>query len=105
ADCLSQSDRVAPIHALDRAAARSGRPAPHVRLAGHARRGAVRVLVTGATGFTGGHLARTLAARGYEVRALARRPELAHDLEKNGIEIVEGDVRDRAALSKAVAGV
>ena len=35
---------------------------------------ALRVLVTGAAGFTGGHLARTLAARGDHVRALVRRP-------------------------------
>ena len=45
-----------------------------VRLAGHARRRTVRALVTGATGFTGGHLARALAARGPPgARAGARR--------------------------------
>ena len=55
-------------------AARSRRPAQAVRIAGHARRRTVRVLVTGATGFTGGHLARALAARGDAVsRAGARR--------------------------------
>ena len=32
----------------------------------------MNVLVTGATGFTGGHLARYLVARGDQVRALVR---------------------------------
>ncbi len=62
-------------------------------------------LVTGATGFTGGHLARTLAARGYQVRALVRDRRAAIDLERAGIELVEGDLRDRAALDRAVAGI
>ena len=35
------------------------------------------VVVTGASGFLGGHLCRTLSARGWEVRALVRRPEAA----------------------------
>ncbi len=78
--------------ALGRALQPRGLPAPHRR--GHeppgravaaARRrrsakepaDAVKVLVTGATGFTGGHLARHLAARGHEVRALVRGRSLA----------------------------
>ena len=56
----------------DRTRARSRRPAAAVRLAGHARRRTVRVLVTGATGFTGGHLARALAARGDTVSRAGR---------------------------------
>jgi dihydroflavonol-4-reductase len=65
----------------------------------------VRDLVTGATGFTGGHLARYLAGRGHQVRAFVRDRRRAADLEQAGIEVVEGDLRDRAALDTAVAGV
>lgn len=62
-------------------------------------------LVTGATGFTGGHLARTLAARGHQVRALVRNKAGAQGLADAGIELVEGDLRDKASLARAVAGV
>jgi dihydroflavonol-4-reductase len=63
-----------------------------------------RVLVTGATGFTGGHLARTLAARGERVRALVRNP---HDAAGTlpGIELVAGDLTDVGSIARAVAGV
>jgi nucleoside-diphosphate-sugar epimerase len=65
----------------------------------------VRDLVTGATGFTGSHLARHLAASGRRVRALVRQPRQAADLAAAGIELVEGDIRDRAAVDRAMAGV
>jgi dihydroflavonol-4-reductase len=68
----------------------------------------VRVLVTGATGFTGGHLARHLAARGSQVRALVRAaaaPETTQPLAAAGVELVEGDLRDAASLERACAGV
>jgi dihydroflavonol-4-reductase len=61
--------------------------------------------VTGAAGFVGGHLARTLASRGCRVRALARVPERAAELRLVGIEILQGDLRDRESLDRAVAGV
>ncbi len=63
-------------------------------------------LVTGATGFTGGHLARTLLDRGYAVRALVRdlsNPN-AVKLGELGIELVEGDVSDAESVDRAVAG-
>jgi len=63
----------------------------------------VRVLVTGATGFTGGHLARTLALRGYQVRAFQR--DVARKADMPGIELAIGDLRDRAALARAVTDI
>lgn len=65
----------------------------------------MRVLVTGATGFTGGHLARGLRRRGYAVRALVRHPDQAGDLAQAGIEIVPGDLRDEASLARSVDGI
>jgi len=65
----------------------------------------VRVLVTGATGFTGGHLARALGARGLVVRALVRAPERARALAEAGIELAAGDLRDSASLRAAVRDV
>ena len=68
----------------------------------------MRVLVTGATGFTGGHLARHLASRGDEVRALVRAGSAAaarQALAAAGVQLIEGDLRDRASLERACAGV
>jgi len=62
-------------------------------------------LVTGATGFTGGYLARGLRARGQQVRVLVRDRERARDLESAGLDVSVGDVRDRAAVDAALGGV
>ena len=65
----------------------------------------MRVLVTGATGFTGSHLARALATRGEDVRALVRDPARARDLDAGGVELTIGDLRDPAVVAAAVTGV
>lgn len=63
------------------------------------------VLVTGATGFTGGHLARHFVRRGHRVRALVRDPARAGDLRRDGVEVVPGDLADVATLDAAMRGV
>ncbi|MEX0745751.1 MAG: NAD-dependent epimerase/dehydratase family protein [Phycisphaeraceae bacterium] len=62
------------------------------------------VLVTGATGFTGGHLARTLVSRGYRVRALVRTRQQADALRRAGCEPVVGDLTRRDEVMPAAEG-
>jgi uncharacterized protein YbjT (DUF2867 family) len=59
------------------------------------------VLVTGATGFVGSHLARELVKEGYDVRAMTRHP----DTYQGAGEPVHGDVFDAETLEGAMAGV
>src|SRR5262245_592166 len=53
-----------------------------------------RYLITGATGFLGGHLAEACVRRGDTVRALVRDGTDASALEKLGVEVVRGDLRE-----------
>jgi dihydroflavonol-4-reductase len=62
----------------------------------------VRVLVTGATGFTGGHLARALRARGDDVTAMVRSAHGAALLQEDGIRTVVGDLGRPETLPDAV---
>jgi nucleoside-diphosphate-sugar epimerase len=64
----------------------------------------MRYLVTGATGFLGGSLARQLRAAGHEVVALVRTPAKAGDLKNLGVELHPGDITDRASLRKPMEG-
>lgn len=61
------------------------------------------ILVTGATGSVGREVAGQLAAAG-PVRILARRPERL-TVRGGGVEVVEGEYGDRAALDRALRGV
>lgn len=63
------------------------------------------VLVTGATGLIGGHLADLLVERGEPVRALVRPGERVDRLVESGVDICWGDLRDRSSLQAAVKGV
>ncbi|MFI0907848.1 condensation domain-containing protein [Streptomyces sioyaensis] len=59
------------------------------------------VLVTGGTGGVGAFVLRELAARGRPVLALAR-PESAHLVAAQGVDVIEGDLTDLDGLRKAV---
>lgn len=61
-----------------------------------------QVAVTGASGFTGGALARRLIADGYPTRVLARKPSALEDMAN--AEIVTGELTDVATLEKLVTG-
>jgi nucleoside-diphosphate-sugar epimerase len=68
-------------------------------------RHSVKILVTGATGFTGAHLARALAAQGHTVRTLARTSSNLEPLREQGFEIAAGDIRDADSINRAVEGI
>jgi dihydroflavonol-4-reductase len=61
-------------------------------------------LVTGATGFVGSAVARTLAARGHELRLLTRPSSDRRNLAGLDAEIVTGDLTDPDSLVRAATG-
>jgi uncharacterized protein YbjT (DUF2867 family) len=61
------------------------------------------VLLTGATGYVGGRLLPVLAGAGYRVRCLVRQARRLRPAP--GVEVVEGDLLDDAALARAFQGV
>ena len=65
----------------------------------------MKTLVTGATGFLGSHVARALVERGEEIRVLVRASSDVRALEGLNAERVQGDLRDRASLERAMQGV
>jgi dihydroflavonol-4-reductase len=62
-------------------------------------------LVTGATGFIGGHVAADLMAHGWTVRALVRPASMGSGRLPAGCEAVAGDLRDARSVHDAAAGV
>jgi hypothetical protein len=99
---------------------RPGRPRAHRRALrlwhdGDALRGALprsdreeaglmKVALTGASGYTGGHILRRLLARGDAVKALVREGSITPHLRASGAEIVPGVLGDPEAARRLVAG-
>jgi NADH dehydrogenase len=62
------------------------------------------ILVTGGTGFVGGHVVHALRSEDKPVRCLVRDRRRAAKLEAWGCELADGDVTDPASMRRAVEG-
>ena len=64
----------------------------------------MRILITGGAGFIGSHIAEHFNGKA-EIRVLDNlRSAYPHHLDGLDVEFIRGDVRDRAAVAKAVEG-
>lgn len=64
-----------------------------------------RALITGATGFVGGHLVERLAADGWELHALVRSTSDTRLLEERRVQLWTGNLHDGALLRRACDGM
>ncbi|MGY1842946.1 NAD-dependent epimerase/dehydratase family protein [Modestobacter sp. SYSU DS0875] len=70
-----------------------------------------RILIAGGAGFVGSHVVAACRAAGHEVRVLdallpAVHPGYPHGVPGlDGVELLHGDVREAAAVDRALAGV
>lgn len=66
----------------------------------------MRILVTGSTGYIGGRLVPRLLDEGHDVRVVVRRPERLRDVPwAAGVDVVDGDLTDAAAVRRATREV
>ncbi len=64
---------------------------------------APKALITGATGFIGGHLAAYLIGLGWDITCWCRPESRTHALESQNVKLIRGRLEDTALLEKAVA--
>ncbi len=65
----------------------------------------MNILVTGATGFIGGHVAEACVARGHAVRTIARPSSDTALVDRLGVAIERGDLTDPETVRRGVEGV
>jgi uncharacterized protein YbjT (DUF2867 family)/uncharacterized protein YndB with AHSA1/START domain len=64
-----------------------------------------KILLTGASGYVGGHLRISLESNDYPIRCVARNPEYLRSRVRNTTEVVRGDALDQASLIAALKGI
>ncbi|MCL6088335.1 MAG: NAD-dependent epimerase/dehydratase family protein [Actinobacteria bacterium] len=64
----------------------------------------MKVLVTGATGFIGGNIARKLVENDFEVNVLVRKNSNTLNIDKLPVKISYGDICDKSSLQEALRG-
>jgi dihydroflavonol-4-reductase len=64
----------------------------------------MKALVTGATGFVGAAVARSLLANQWQVRVLARKGSDRRNLGELAVDVLEGDLTDASSLLRAAQG-
>lgn len=66
---------------------------------------AIRTLITGATGFVGGHVAEAAIARGHTVSTIARSGSDTTLLDRLGVQVHRGDLTDPEVIHRAVENI
>jgi nucleoside-diphosphate-sugar epimerase len=65
----------------------------------------MKVLITGATGFIGSHIVKSLVSKGHKVRTLVRKSSDTSDIKGPGVDLAYGDITDPESLTVAVKGM
>lgn len=65
----------------------------------------MKVLVLGATGLIGGHIAKAALSSGWQVRGFRRNPQLTGNLGESPVEWVSGNLDDPASIEAAMEGI